>query len=63
MEAGTRRGFAEVFAQALDLAANVAGAEPGPVVVVARTDRDRNVQVHDELNAAVRAALVATGGG
>jgi len=64
MEAGTRMGFEEMFARALSLVSGARGdGESGPVVVVARTDRDRNVQVHDELNAAVRAAALAARSG
>jgi 2-succinyl-5-enolpyruvyl-6-hydroxy-3-cyclohexene-1-carboxylate synthase len=63
MESGTRSGFEEVFAQALESAHGPrAGDEPGPVVVVARTDRARNVEVHADLNAAVRAALASRDG-
>jgi 2-succinyl-5-enolpyruvyl-6-hydroxy-3-cyclohexene-1-carboxylate synthase len=62
MEAGTRHGFEQTFTRALDSVTFASGAEPGPVVVVARTDRERNVQVHDDLNAAVRGALVDAGG-
>ena len=58
VEATTRSGFVEVLSQAVEAARNdQAAAGPAPVVVIARTDRARNVEIHGELNAAVCAAL------
>lgn len=62
-EAETRSGFEAAFVKALEQTSSTgAGGETEPVIVVARTNRHRNVDIHAELNAAVSAALDAQTG-